>query len=85
MKVLPSAHMKFLKHLIVLGLGILSAMYLLNIGAGVIELIPDNIPIIGNLDEAAAAFLLLNCLAYFGIDLRNIFKPMKAKKDIIDV
>lgn len=59
--------MKTLKGTFVLLLGLLSAAYLANIGAGVIELIPDNIPVIGNLDEAGATLLLLNCLAYFGI------------------
>jgi len=39
-------------------LAIIGLIYLLNPGSGVIELIPDNIPIIGNLDEAAAAFLV---------------------------
>lgn len=58
----------------VLFTGILSAMYLLNIGSGVIELIPDNIPIIGNLDEATATLLLLNCLRYFGINWFDIFE-----------
>ena len=32
----------------------LGLIYILNPGAGVIELIPDNIPIIGNLDEGGA-------------------------------
>jgi len=61
--------MRLIKGSFVLLLGILSAAYLANIGAGVIELIPDNIPVIGNLDEAGATLLLLNCLAYFGINL----------------
>jgi len=65
--------MKILKHVAVFCLGLLSVLYLLNIGAGVFELIPDNIPVIGNLDEAAAVLLLLNCLAYFGLDLRRLF------------
>ena len=71
--------MKLIKGMIVLGLGLLSALYLLNIGAGVIEVIPDNIPIIGNLDEAAATALLLNCLAYFGLDLRRVFRGSNRK------
>ena len=54
-------------------LGLLSFIYLLNPTAGFFELIPDNIPLIGNLDEAAAMTLLLMCLRYFGHDLPNIF------------
>lgn len=34
-------------------------VYLANPGAGVIELIPDNLPVIGNLDEAGAIALLV--------------------------
>ena len=56
-------------------LGLLSVIYLLNPTAGFFELIPDNIPIIGNLDEAAAVALLLMCLRYFGYELPNIFTP----------
>jgi len=56
-------------------LGLFSVIYLLNPTAGFFELIPDNIPIIGNLDEAAAVALLLMCLRYFGYDLPNIFTP----------
>jgi len=56
-------------------LGLLSVIYLLNPTAGFFELIPDNIPIIGNLDEAAAVALLLMCLRYFGYELPDIFKP----------
>ena len=65
---------KILRHVIVFALGVISVLYLLNIGAGVFELIPDNIPFIGNLDEAAAMLLLVNCLAYFGYDLRRFFR-----------
>jgi len=54
-------------------LGLLSVIYVLNPTAGFFELIPDYIPIIGNLDEAAAVALLLMCLRYFGYDLPNIF------------
>ena len=53
-------------------LGGLSLLYILNPGAGFIEFIPDNLPVIGNLDEAAAAVVLLNCLAYLGLDLRAL-------------
>ena len=58
-------------------LGLFSFTYLLNPTAGFIELIPDNIPIIGNLDEAAAVALLLMCLRYFGYNLPDIFNPKR--------
>lgn len=35
-------------------IGLLGLIYILNPTAGIIELIPDNIPIIGNLDEGGA-------------------------------
>ena len=64
--------MKTVKSLVVLLAGAISALYLLNIGVGVVELLPDNIPLAGNLDEAIAAIVLTNALAYFGIDLRHM-------------
>jgi len=64
-----------MKSLFVILTGILSLLYILNPGAGIFELIPDNIPVIGNLDEATAVLILLSCLRYFNIDLANIFKP----------
>jgi hypothetical protein len=70
---------------IVFCLGLISTMYLLNIGAGFIELIPDNIPLVGNLDEAGAAALLIMCLGYFGIDLTNIFKKKPDKNNITEM
>lgn len=63
-----------IKSLVILCLGVLALLYLVNPGAGIFEIIPDNIPLIGNLDEAAATLLLLNCLAYFGLDLRHLFR-----------
>ncbi|WP_395745433.1 hypothetical protein [Prosthecobacter sp.] len=66
--------MKMIRHLVVLCSGIVSALYLLNVTAGFVEFIPDNIPVFGNLDEAAATALLINCLAYFGVDLGHLFK-----------
>lgn len=38
---------------------IIAAIYLLNPTAGIFEWIPDNLPIVGNLDEAAATALLI--------------------------
>jgi len=53
--------MRFLKILVFLLGGSLGVVYLLNPGAGVIEFIPDALPIIGNLDEAAAVGLVVTC------------------------
>jgi len=39
----------------VYGAAIISLIYLLNPTFGVFELIPDNLPLVGNLDEGAAA------------------------------
>jgi hypothetical protein len=41
---------------------LLSILYVSNLGAGVLELIPDMIPIVGNADEAAFGALLYNAL-----------------------
>ena len=62
------------KNILVIIVGLLSLLYLFNPTAGVFELIPDNIPGIGNLDEATAVLLLISCLRYFGIDIANLFK-----------
>lgn len=61
------------KKIVVAAVGVLSALYLINPTAGIIELIPDNIPFFGNLDEAGAATILISCLAYFGLDLSKLF------------
>ena len=51
----------------------ISFVYLINPGAGFLELIPDNFPIIGNLDEAAASAIILAAFRYFGMDLTSFF------------
>jgi uncharacterized membrane protein YkvA (DUF1232 family) len=62
------------KNILVIVVGLLCLIYLVNPTAGVFELIPDNIPGIGNLDEATAVFLLISCFRYFGFDIANFFK-----------
>ena len=69
-----------MKRIGIFSLGLFSALYLFNPGAGIFEIIPDNIPIVGNLDEAAAAALLLACLRYFGYDLSALFKRDKLQE-----
>ena len=60
--------------------GVVGLIYLLNPTAGVFELIPDNIPVIGNIDEASAALLVIAALRYFGFDLSKFFKKKKKIK-----
>lgn len=74
-----------MKKLVVFALGVLSALYILNPTAGIFEIIPDNLPLVGNLDEAAAVALLLMCLRYFGIDLPDIFRRDRDTDKTIDI
>lgn len=74
--------MQTLKSLFVLLLGAISGLYLLNISVGVFEFVPDNLPLVGNLDEATATFLLLNCLAYFGINIGPLRKLLPTDKQL---
>ncbi len=45
-------------------LAVLGVFYLLNPGWGVVEFIPDGIPVVGNLDEAAILYWLLRYLGF---------------------
>ena len=63
-----------MKNLFVILTGLVSLVYLINPTAGLFEIIPDNFPIIGNLDEAAACALLLAVFRYFGIDLTGFLR-----------
>ena len=60
-----------IKNVLVAVAGLLSLVYLVNPGAGVFEIIPDNIPIVGNLDEAVAVAVILAAFRYYGIDLTS--------------
>jgi hypothetical protein len=64
-----------MKKIAVAIVGVISFIYLLNFTAGgLIPLeLPDALPFIGNMDEAAAAALFLSALRYFGMDFSNIF------------
>ncbi|MCC6155849.1 MAG: hypothetical protein IT367_18930 [Candidatus Hydrogenedentes bacterium] len=62
-----------------------SSSWLLNFTFGVVEL-PDNVPIFGNLDEAAAAAMLFSCLRYLGIDILPFGKKRTVEtREVIDV
>ena len=73
-----------MKKFLVLLLGCLALLYIINPGAGLFELIPDNLPLIGNLDEAAAVTLLLMCLRYFGIDLTGWFRRERPDDETLE-
>jgi uncharacterized membrane protein YkvA (DUF1232 family) len=62
-----------MKGLIVAVIAALCAVYLVNPTWGVLELIPDNMPVVGNLDEATATAILIACLRYFGVDWTRFF------------
>ena len=53
---------------------VLGGIYLINPTAGVFELIPDVIPVVGNLDEAAAMFLVFAALRYLGVRLPDFIE-----------
>jgi uncharacterized membrane protein YkvA (DUF1232 family) len=72
-----------MKSIIVGIVGVLAFLYLINPTAGLFEILPDNIPLIGNVDEVTATTLLLSSLAYFGIDLGHLFKRNTTKANII--
>jgi uncharacterized membrane protein YkvA (DUF1232 family) len=63
-----------MKRFLVVLAGVLALLYLLNPTLGIFELVPDNIPFVGNLDEATATMVLLAALRYFGWDLTDLFK-----------
>lgn len=63
---------RLLKEMMVIFLGFVAVVYLVFPTLGIFELIPDAIPLIGSLDEAGATLLLLNVLAYYGIDASRL-------------
>ena len=75
-----------MKGIIVSLIAAFCVVYLLNPTMGVIEFIPDNFPIIGNLDEATATAVLLACARYFGFDLSKFFgRKEDEKNEVVDV
>lgn len=64
---------RLLKNMVIIALGALGFLYLMMPTLGIFELIPDAIPFIGSLDEASATVLVLNTLAYYGLDLNRLY------------
>ena len=63
---------------------IISTIWILNMQFGLLFEIPDNIPFIGNLDEAFFTMLFITSLSYFGIELPFLTGKLgkKSKKDM---
>ncbi len=49
-------------------------IYLINPTFGLFEFLPDNLPLVGNLDEGLATTIIVYCLNYFGFEMPNFFK-----------
>lgn len=62
------------KDFLVLGIGVIAVAYLLNFTFGLVEFLPDNLPIVGNLDEAVMTGVLISVFRYFDIDIIKFFK-----------
>lgn len=73
----------FVQKLLVLGLTLLAGIYLVNPTLGVFEFIPDNLPLIGNMDEFGATALVVSGLHFFGVNvnwLARVFGPGRSKR-----
>ena len=62
-----------MKKTLVALVGVLAFLYLINPTMGMFEILPDNLPLVGNLDEATATMVLLAVFRYFGWDLTKLF------------
>ncbi len=54
-------------------------VYLMFPTLGIFELIPDVIPVVGNIDEAGATLLIVNALNYWGLDLTTLMGTPKKR------
>lgn len=70
-----------MKKVFLIFVAMLCVIYLVNPGAGFIEIIPDNIPFFGNVDEVTVTILLLKVLKELGL---NLFKDKAPKEDSIE-
>lgn len=64
--------MRIFKEMFIIALGVVAFVYLVNPTLGVFELMPDNLPLVGNIDEGGASLVLLAVARYYGIDLTRI-------------
>jgi len=73
-----------MKKITALIVGLTSLVYVFNPGAGILELIPDNIPVAGNIDEVLATAIVIAAFRVFNIDLTKKFSPKTKKEDESD-
>lgn len=66
-----------MKRPLVILASVLSAFYLINPGAGIFELLPDNIPFLGNVDEGLAAYVLYSGIEYLRGRPIGLFRERK--------
>jgi len=64
-----SKQTSILKKVIAVLVACISALYLINPTLGLFELLPDALPIIGNLDEAFFTLALVSALGALGLEL----------------
>ena len=79
----PARQANLFQKLIVLAITAVSGLYLANPTAGILELIPDITPVLGNLDEATAMAILVSGLSYFGVNtgwLTTIFSGFRKRR-----
>jgi hypothetical protein len=65
----PARKPNFVQRIVVMLITVVAGIYLANPSAGVLEFIPDVIPVLGNLDEATAMALFISGLGYFGVNV----------------
>lgn len=69
-----------IEQILVKGLGIIGLLYLLNMGFGVLgEIVPDNLPFFGNMDEAGVAYFVDGAL-FNGVFNKYITAVVSIKK-----
>ena len=75
---------RLFKEMFIVFMAAFAAIYLTFPTFGVIEFIPDFIPIFGSLDEATATLILINTARYYGFDLTNLYsrgnKPKRRRQ-----
>lgn len=64
---------RLFKEMFIIFVALIALLYLLNPTLGILEFLPDNLPLVGNLDEGLAVVILLNTARYYGIDLTRMY------------